>query len=61
MSANCRMYYMTENQRQYYLMLLAAGREQQATDYRDQCDAYWEAHPDEWEKAKPQPIKADKE
>lgn len=52
MSENRRMYYMTENQRQHYLILLATGREKQATDYREQCDAYWTAHSDEWEKAK---------
>lgn len=61
MSEERRMYYMTEAQHQRYLMLLFAGREKQATNFREECDAYWVAHPEEWEKARlpddvPEPL-----
>lgn len=44
------MYRMTEAQRQQYLLLLFSNREQEALVLRDQWDAYWRSHPDEWEK-----------
>jgi hypothetical protein len=46
------LYRMTEQQRQKYLLLLFSGREQQATDFREECDSYWRSHPEEWEQSK---------
>ena len=53
MSEERRMYRMTEGQRRHYLVLLFAGRVRQAIDFRDECDAQWTEHPDQWEKVKP--------
>ena len=47
------MYRMTEGQRRHYLVLLFAGRVRQAIDFRDECDAQWTEHPDQWEKVRP--------
>ena len=53
MSEERRMYRMTEGQRRHYLVRLFAGRVRQAIDFRDECDAQWTEHPDQWEKSGP--------
>lgn len=53
MSEKGEFYRMTSAERQAYVtMLLFPGGEQQALAYRDERDAYWRAHPEEWEKVK---------
>lgn len=47
-----RLYRMTEQRRQTYLLLLLSGKERQGTMFREACDDYWAAHPEEWEQVK---------
>ena len=52
-----KTYKMGETERARYLLLLLLHREREATEYRKECDKYWEEHPEEWEEVKPKHTK----